>query len=150
VSSHLPTTATSLFSRGYACSQAILVTYAPALGLDPAQAVRLAAPFAAGMRQGEACGAATGAFMVLGLALCDEDCVTREGRAAVAAAVSEFAEKFRERVGSLDCSDIIGCDLRTPEGMKTALDEGLFATKCAPAVRVAAEILDDMLPDPTV
>jgi C_GCAxxG_C_C family probable redox protein len=140
------TTATDLFRRGYACSQAILVTYGPALGLDPTQAVRLAAPFAAGMRQGEACGAATGAFMVLGLAICGEDCVTREGRATVASAVSEFADRFRERLGSLDCPDIIGVDLTTPEGMKTALDEGLFASKCADAVRVAAEILDDMLP----
>ena len=140
-----PTEAVELFLGGYACSQAVLAVYAPALGIDLGAATRIAAPFAAGMRLGEVCGAATGAFMVLGLALCTEDCVAREGRAAIAASVSEFADRFQERCGSLDCPDIIGCDLRTPGVVKTALEEGLFVTKCAPAVRAACEILEDML-----
>ena len=140
-----PTEAVDLFLAGHACSQAVLAAYAPALGLDLDVATRIAAPFAAGMRLGEACGAATGAFMVLGLALCTEDCVVREGRATIAASVSEFADRFRERCGSLDCPDIIDCDVRTPDGAKMALEKGLFVTKCAPAVRVACEILEEML-----
>ena len=39
--------------------------------------------------------AATGAIMVLGLATCGEECVAREGRAAVAAAAGTFGERFR-------------------------------------------------------
>ncbi len=140
-----PTEAVDLFLGGYACSQAVLAAYAPALGLDLDVAARIAAPFAAGMRLGEACGAATGAFMVLGLALCTEDCVARQGRATIAASVSEFADRFQERCGSLDCPDIIDCDVRAPEGVKMALEKGLFVTKCAPAVRIACEILQDML-----
>ena len=140
-----PMEAVDLFLGGYACSQAVLAVYAPTLGLDLDAAARIAAPFAAGMRLGEVCGAASGAFIVLGLALCTENCVTREGRAAIAASVSEFADRFRERCGSLDCPDIIDCDVRTPEGVKMALEKGLFVTKCAPAVRVACEILEDML-----
>jgi len=140
-----PTEAVDLFLAGHACSQAVLAAYAPALGLDLDVATRIAAPFAAGMRLGEVCGAATGAFMVLGLALCTEDCIVREGRATIAAAISEFAGKFQERCGSLDCPDIIDCDVRTPEGVKMALEKGLFVTKCAPAVRAACEILQDML-----
>lgn len=140
------TEAENLMLRGYACSQAVLLPHATALGLDPGTAVRVAAPFAAGMRAGSVCGAVTGAFMVLGLALCDEDCVTRDGRAPIAAAVSEFSERFIERYGSVDCPDIIGCDLRTPQEAKTAMEEGRFATRCAKAVRAASEILAEMLP----
>jgi len=139
------TEAADLFHGGYACSQAVLAAYAPALGLDADVAVRIAAPFAAGMHLGDVCGAATGAFMVLGLALCTEDCVVRQGRAAIAASVTEFAERFRERSGSLGCRDILGCDVRTPEGMKMAREEGLFATTCSKAVGDACEILEDML-----
>ena len=84
--------------------------------------------------------------MVLGIARCGDDCITREGRAVVAGAVGTFARRFRERMGSLDCSDIIGGDLRIPEGMAIAQEESLFAAKCVPAVRTAAEILEDMLP----
>ena len=137
--------AARLFREGHACSQAVLLAWAPEFGLDPGQAARLSAGFAAGMRLGEACGAATGALMVLGLALCGDDCVTREGRSVVAAASATFAERFRARIGALDCPDIIGCDLRTPDGAATARDQELFASKCAPAVRVAVEILEDML-----
>jgi C_GCAxxG_C_C family probable redox protein len=62
--------AVALFGRGYACSQAVLLAYSPAFGLDEGRAMRIAAGFAAGMRVGEACGAFTGAIMVLGLGLC--------------------------------------------------------------------------------
>ena len=138
--------AAAFFRSGHACSQAVLLAWAPEYGLDAGLAARLAAGFAAGMRLGDVCGAATGAIMVLGLATCGDECVTREGRAAVASATEAFAEKFRERVGALDCPDIIGCDLRMPEGRAVAQEQALFATRCAPAVRAAAEILEEMLP----
>lgn len=141
--------AAAFFRSGHACSQAVLLAWAPEHGLDAGLAARLAAGFAAGMRLGDVCGAATGAIMVLGLATCGgNECVTREGRAGVASATETFAERFRERVGALDCPDIIGCDLRTPEGRAESLEKSLFATRCAPAVRAAAEILDEMLSTP--
>ncbi len=138
--------AITLFQNGHACSQAILMAWAPDFGLDASQAARLAAAFAGGMRQGSVCGAATGAFMVLGLAMCHEDCITREGRATVAAAAMAFGERFRERLGVINCPDILGCDLRTPEGFALAQGRGWFAEKCAPAIRAAAEILEEMVP----
>jgi C_GCAxxG_C_C family probable redox protein len=140
-----PAEAVRLFQEGYACSQAVLAAFAPSLGLDAGTAARLAAPFAAGMRLGEACGAATGAFMVLGLALCGPECVVREQRAGICAKVAEFGARFRGRRGAVDCPDIIGCDLRTPEGARTAREEGRFDGRCAPAVRDACNLLEEML-----
>jgi C_GCAxxG_C_C family probable redox protein len=139
------TAAVELFSEGHACSQAVVIAHADDLGLDHAQAARIAAGFAAGMRVGGVCGAATGALMVLGLALCDASCVEPKRRATIATATSEFMAEFRERCGALDCTEIIGYDLSTPEGLRAAKEQGLFASVCAPVVRHAAEILEEML-----
>ena len=138
----------ALFLSGHACSQAVLAAYAPVLGLDADAAVRLAAGFAAGMRLGGTCGAVTGAIMVLGLALREGDCATRDGRAALAAPMRAFTDRFAETMGSLDCPGILGCDLRTPEGMAAAEREALFETVCVAAVREAARILEDMIDAP--
>jgi C_GCAxxG_C_C family probable redox protein len=57
--------AESLFRSGCACSQAVLGTYGPRLGLSETEALRVSAGFAGGMRMAETCGAVTGAIMVL-------------------------------------------------------------------------------------
>jgi hypothetical protein len=48
-------------------------------------------------------------------------------------------------MGALDCPGILGCDLRTSEGMASAEQEGLFDTVCLDAVREAARILEDVI-----
>ncbi len=139
--------AVELFPNGWACSQAIMGAYGPRYGLDQAQALRVAAGFAGGMRLAETCGAVTGAFMVLGLAHCGDTCQTVEGRKAAYGAVTSFAQKFGERNGSLVCRELLGCDISTAEGRKVAEEKGLFKSKCPQLVRDAAELLEGMLPD---
>ena len=134
------------FKGGCACSQAILSVYGPRFGLDEDRAVRVAAGFAGGMRMAGTCGAVTGAFMALGLAHCGEDCRAIDGRRAAYAAVQSFAEAFRRRNGSLSCGELLGCDISTPEGFRTAVEKGLFRTRCVELVRDAAALLGGMLP----
>ncbi|HOS84856.1 MAG TPA: C-GCAxxG-C-C family protein [Bacteroidales bacterium] len=56
------------FNQGYACSQAVLLAYAPKYSLDETAAKLIASTFGGGMgRLREKCGAITGGFMVLGL-----------------------------------------------------------------------------------
>jgi C_GCAxxG_C_C family probable redox protein len=137
--------AVELFRQGYACSQAVLLTWAPDFGLDENSLAQLSAPFAAGMRLDSTCGAVTGALMVIGLATCGDDCVTREGRMASVSPVLTFAKRFEELVGSTSCADIVGCDLRDPAALARANAEGLFATCCAPAVFAATQVLDEVI-----
>jgi C_GCAxxG_C_C family probable redox protein len=138
--------AVQLFGEGRACSQAVLLAWSRDLGLDDDLALRLAAPFGSGMRLGSTCGALTGALMVLGLATCDERCATREGRALTAEPIAALSERFVARVGAIDCPGILGCDVRDPETAARARAEGLYGSRCTPAVRAAAEILEDLLP----
>jgi len=137
--------AVTLFTSGCACSQAVFGAFAPGFGLSEDTAVRIAAGFGAGMKMGETCGAATGAFMVLGLARAGGTCRTGEGRKVVGDLVVEFSRQFRERRGALLCRDLLGCDISTPEGHRLAEERNLFKTTCVDTVRDAAIIVESMV-----
>ena len=135
--------AVQLFRDGLSCSQAVFTAFAPSLGVDPAEAVRIAAGFGGGMHIGGTCGAATGAVLVLGLRYAGDDCSA--DRHAVMAAVESFYARFLERVGATDCPAILECDVRTSEGSEFMREHGLREARCVPAVRAAARILEEML-----
>jgi C_GCAxxG_C_C family probable redox protein len=137
--------AVDCFCRGAACSQAILGTYAPALGLPREQAMKLASGFAGGMRLGETCGAVTGAFMLLGLKYAAANCDQRDCRESVYAPIRKFAEEFRKRDRTVLCKELIGCDISTPQGAREALQKGVYRSICPDLVRHAAEIIEQML-----
>ena len=135
--------ASQMFCDGCACSQAILAVYGQPLGLSRQTAMQLAAGFAGGMRQGETCGAVTGAFMVLGLRHAGDKSETAAGRADVYARVVEFTKKFQRQNGSIVCRELLGCDISTPEGLKQAKEGNLFKTTCVKMVEDAAAILEE-------
>jgi C_GCAxxG_C_C family probable redox protein len=91
------------------------------------------------------CGAVTGAFMTIGLAYSK----TRKGeddqKAEGYHLVQEFAKRFTDLHSSIDCRDLIGVDLNTPEGAFEAEANGLFETRCAVFVKDAVLILEDIL-----
>jgi C_GCAxxG_C_C family probable redox protein len=130
------------FLEGYACSQAILSEYCDLFDLNHETALKLAAGFAGGMRMGGTCGAVTGAYMVLGLKFSDQNCEKAEGRKNVYKAVFEFTEKFEEINGSVNCKDLLGCDISTPEGMQVAKEKHLFQTVCPKFIKASAGILE--------
>jgi len=134
--------AARLFSDGESCSQAVFAAFAPAFGVDSADALRLASGLGGGMRIGGACGAATGALLVLGLIYADDG---TQDRTAVTAAVESFYARFLEQVGATDCPAILGCDVRSPDGRDIMRERGLRESRCLPAVRAAAGILEEML-----
>jgi len=143
--------AVSCFKEGALCSQAVFATYAPQLGLDRETAVRIATGFGAGMaRLGETCGAVTGAFLVIGLKhgnvanwLVEEK--ENKKKENTYRLVSELANRFQSRHGSIRCKELIGCDLGTPEGRKLADEQNVFRTLCPKFVRDAAEIIEELL-----
>jgi C_GCAxxG_C_C family probable redox protein len=128
------------FEDGYNCSQAIFSTYGKEFGISPDQAFKIASGFGGGMRIDGTCGAVTGAFMVLGLKFA-------KGKDKPYDKIIKFAETFRRKNKSTDCRTLIGCDIRTEEGMNKAVSEGLFRKICSQVVKDAAEILETMLKD---
>jgi C_GCAxxG_C_C family probable redox protein len=137
--------AVAYFKNGHCCSQAVFATWAPELGMDRETALKIASPFCGGMgRLGKTCGAVTGAFLAIGLAhgSSEPDSQARENAYHL---VNEFVERFTARNGSIECRDLIGCDIGTPEGYRRATEENLFETVCEKLVRDATEIAGELL-----
>lgn len=131
------------FSSGLLCSQSILLSYGPQFGIDEDMAVRIARPFGSGIaRSCEICGAVSGAMMVLGLREQGED--EKPAKERVYSLAKEFSKRFKERNGSLNCAQLLGCDLGTSEGQEHFKSNNLVQN-CKKYVRDSAEILEELL-----
>ena len=134
--------AVSSFEEGFSCSQAVLSTYGPRFGLGGETALRVATAFGGGMgHMGETCGAVTGAFMVIGLKHGRIRAEDEETRDKAYGLVTELADRFKSRNGSIVCRDLLGCDIGTPEGLALAREKNV----CPGFVRDAAEIIEEIL-----
>ena len=109
---------------GLNCAQAVLCTYADMAGIDEETAIRLAAPFGAGMGNMEGtCGAITGAGLVLGLA---SKCPSTKQ-------MRQIMNKFQERNGATQCKLLKG------------VGTGKVLRECSDCVADAAEFLEEQI-----
>lgn len=137
--------AEQLFREGYNCSQAVIAACGPDLGVDRDLCLRLAAPFGGGVcRSGGACGAVTGALMVIGLRHGGITVTDPSRKGDIYARGQDFFARFRARHGALVCRDLLGCDISTPAGAQQAREQNLHEERCAVYVRDAVDILDQM------
>jgi C_GCAxxG_C_C family probable redox protein len=91
---------------------------------------RVATAFGGGMgRQGEVCGALTGALMAIGVKHGRDGPDTERRDRTYMLARSLFSD-FISRFGSVICRELTGCNLATEEGMKKFSDERIHYTKC--------------------
>jgi len=133
--------ALELFSQNYNCAQSVFAACATDDGLDEARRLALAAPFGGGVaRQGEICGAITGALLALGEAngaAMVADPVA--GRKAVYDQAQKLTEGFRAAHGSILCRELTGCILATEEGQRSFKERNLHQEFCSKLVAFAAE-----------
>ncbi len=138
--------AVSYFKEGLNCSQAVLSTYGPQLGLSEDTARKISAPFGGGIAgMAETCGVVTGALMVIGLKAGNTEASDRESKRETNRLVKGFLELFQARNNSVICRELLGCDISTPEGAEAAKDGKLFTTQCPKFARDAAEIVEEVL-----
>jgi len=133
------------FEQGFNCAQAVVGAYCEQFGLKQKAGFKLACGFGGGMRMSQTCGAVTGALMVLGLKYGQSEAEDRRAKEKTYELVRQFVEKFESRNGSVVCKELLGCDISTAEGMKTARAGDLFVSFCPQMVRDAAEILEQIL-----
>ncbi len=136
------------FDKGFNCSQAILSSFSEQFGLDEEPALKIATGFGGGMHINGTCGAVTGAFMVLGLKYGNIE-QNKDAKEKRYRKVVLFAHHFIKNNGSVNCHELLGCDITTKEGVLKAREKGLFSSICPKLVRDAAEILEEMLADNT-
>ncbi|MGN0551799.1 MAG: C-GCAxxG-C-C family protein [Oscillospiraceae bacterium] len=139
--------ALELFSNNFNCSQAVLTAFAPDFGLDEKLALKLGTSFGGGARNGEICGAVSGALMVLGLKYGHFDAADSEQKSRAYAITAEYTKRFKEANGSIVCRDLLGYDLSNPDEMACIKEKGLFGDVCPKAIKSAVEILEGVLAD---
>jgi C_GCAxxG_C_C family probable redox protein len=133
--------AVELFSRSYNCAQSVYAASAAGAGLSEAQRLALAAPFGGGIaRQGEVCGALTGALLALGEAAGEAMAADPvAGRNALYERARQLTEAFRAAHGAILCRELTGCALDTEAGQRAFKERGLHQNLCAGLVAFAAE-----------
>jgi C_GCAxxG_C_C family probable redox protein len=138
--------AEQIFAGGYNCAQAVLQACGEPRGLDSVTALKVAGPFGGGIgRSGGVCGAVTGAIMAIGLVYSKvnpQDDATRDRGYELSRA---FMERFTKKHGSIECRQLIGCDMSTAEGLAKAKELAVHKNVCPKFVRDAAEIGEELL-----
>lgn len=140
-------TAEHMFLKGYNCAQSVLYAFAQDMDLPGETALKISCGLGAGMaRQGEICGAVSGAILVLGLKYgkgCDDE---KELTETTYAKTKALMEMFCAKRGSCNCKKLLhGCDLSSPQGQATFKENDYYNKVCLPCVRDAVEILEQIL-----
>jgi C_GCAxxG_C_C family probable redox protein len=132
--------AQELFKKGYVCSQAVFASFAPSYGIDEVAALKVANGFGGGIaRRQDICGAVSGAIMLIGLKYGKTQSNDSKSHEKTYAVIENFCNRFEEKNKSIQCREILGCD------MSTAKDRDLFSTVCLKCVRDSAEIISELL-----
>ncbi len=132
--------AAARFGSGNHCAQAVFAPQAARMGVPAETAEKIAAMFGGGVaRTGQMCGACIGGLMALGLGL------AKDGRDRPYAAAHEFLERFTAQHGSIQCRELLGHDLSTPEGQQGAKEAGVFQSVCPQVVAGAAGLVQELL-----
>lgn len=132
--------AVDFFSRSYNCAQSVYAASATGNGLSEAQRLALAAPFGGGVaRQGEICGALTGALLALGEASGEAMAADpAAARDALYKQAQQLTEAFRKAHGAIRCGELTGCILGTEEGQRVFRERELHKNLCSSLVAFAA------------
>lgn len=134
----------ALFDAGWMCAESVLLAAARRQGVESPLLPGLATGLCAGMaREGQTCGALTGAVMALGLAL---------GRASpdqpwdmCFEKAQDLTEAFKERFGGASCQELLGCKLSENHCRLAYKLHNYKQTRCRPLVAEAARLLEAML-----
>ena len=140
-------TAKEYFLKGKNCAQAVLMTFADRAGLSEDEAFALASGFGGGIaKQGEVCGAVSGAAMVLSLIYGKPGNDPEAAKVLAEEKVDAFIKEFKTRKSSIICRDLIdGLEIGDADDRKEWADKNMKTYSCLPAVTTAVEILNDLV-----
>ena len=136
------------FEDGYCCSQAVFSTYARHWGFEDDAFLKIPDAFGGGIG-GTAgiCGVVTGAVLTIGLKYGRTQPDDAEAKQKTRTLVKEFINQFKAKNNSIECKQLLGIDISTPEGMKSVDEKGLFQTICPKLIDNAMDILSQLIPE---
>jgi C_GCAxxG_C_C family probable redox protein len=114
------------------------------LGIQHETVPGIATAFGGGIGgTGSVCGALVGAVMAIGLTHGRRNSSERDARAY--ALTQEMRRRFEATMGHVDCRDLTGMDLSTPDGVKRFYGSDVPRTVCMPAVGTAYTTVMELL-----
>lgn len=139
------TEALELFSSGFNCSQSVIAVFCDDLSVSREVALKITTGFGGGLRNGELCGAVSGAAMVIGMKEGHYIKGDNESKSKSYRLTKEFTDEFRAVNGDIVCKKLLGYDLSKPEEYIILDEKGAFQTECPKYILSAIEILEDMI-----
>ena len=85
--------------------------------------------------------------MVLGLKYGQSEVGDIDSKLKSDDACVKFLEEFESKNGSYICNELLGCDIRTKEGVEYALENNLFTDFCPKMVESATLIVGELIKD---
>jgi C_GCAxxG_C_C family probable redox protein len=125
MSEQAPQRSLELFRSGFFCAESVLLAIAESQGIQSDLIPRIATGFCSGIsRTGGICGTVSGAIMGINL-------VAGRNSPAESIEVSytltqELISRFEQKYGSLNCRQLIGCDLTTEAGQRYFMENHLM------------------------
>lgn len=136
--------AKQLFRSNLYCAESVLKAIAEEAGIDSPLIPRIASGFCGGVaRTGEICGAVTGGVMALSLMYGRDR--AEDSIVGVYNKVQQLQAEFKKECGSVNCFELIDCDLSTAEGHRVFIERGLHK-KCLRFTGLAASLAAQLSP----
>lgn len=130
----------NLHQEGFNCAESVLLIVTGEWGIRNNLIPRIATAFGGGIgRQGHICGALSGGVISIGVKYGRDKGRDQAARDKSYALVREFFRRFKNEFGNVNCYELIGCDLTTPEGIEKL--RMLHPEKCAKFIARTAEIV---------
>lgn len=139
--------ARSLFSEGYNCCQAVVLTYSDIASVDKVLLATISAPFGGGMgRLREVCGAVSGMFLIASFISPAPYADNSKSKVANYTLVQEFAESFRQHNKYIVCRELLCLTTSKDEPTPSERTSEYYKKRpCIELVADAARIVGDYI-----
>ena len=139
--------AMKIMEQGHGCSESVLLAVSQEFGIENEIIPKIASCFAGGIgNSGSVCGAVTGAVMAIGLIVKEGD--SMDDYLKKLSLAQEFRQRFEDEMKTINCHELTGADLTTPEGIDEFMKSDIPQKVCFPAVGTAFNIVMDILKKP--
>jgi C_GCAxxG_C_C family probable redox protein len=120
-----PQRSRELFQSGFFCAESVLSAIAESQGIRSDLIPRIATGFCSGIsRTGSLCGAVSGAIMGINLVAGRNS--PAESLEVCYALTQKLISRFERQFGSINCRQLIGCDLATEAGQQYFMENHLM------------------------
>jgi C_GCAxxG_C_C family probable redox protein len=106
-----------LFDSGYGCAEAVLLAVAEYKNIQSGLIPRIASGLCGGIgKTNGMCGAVSGAVLAISLVYGRDSEV--ESKDILNEKIQELMAFFKEKYGTINCTELTGCDLSTDKGLE--------------------------------